>query len=63
MLKRQFSYCLLEECMRKKERSREHSGGSVKEGGGDGFVQPIQGFQKQAQPTTTSINDAWPERC
>lgn len=26
----------------------------MKEGGGDGFVQPVQGFQKQAQPTTMS---------
>lgn len=26
----------------------------MKEGGGDAFVQPVQGFQKQAQPTTMS---------
>ena len=38
MLKRQLSYCLLEECMREKDkRSREQSGGSVKEGGGGWF--------------------------
>lgn len=55
MLKRQLSYFLLEECMREKDREAE-SGGSVKEGGGDGSVQPVQGFQKQAQPTTMSIS-------
>ncbi len=59
MLKQQFSYFLIEECIRKKDRSREHSGGSVKEGGGNGFVQPVQGFQKQAQPTTMPPSLAW----
>lgn len=59
MLKQQFSYFLLEECIRKKDRSKEHSGGSVKEGGRNGFVQPVQRFQKQAQPTTMSPSLAW----
>lgn len=55
MLKRQFSYFLLVECMRKRDQEAEsYSGGSVKEGEEDGFIQPVQGFQKQAQPTTMS---------
>lgn len=58
MLKRQFSYFLLE-CMRESQRSREHSGGSVREGGGEGFfVQPDQDFQKQVQPTATCPSQA-----
>lgn len=59
MLKRQF-VCffvifLLKSAWEEEEEEKQKAiVEGVKEGGGDGFVQPVKGFQKQAQPTTMS---------
>lgn len=44
----------LHERERKTDRKAERQSGERVKGGGNGFVQPVQGFRKQAQPTTTS---------
>lgn len=51
MLKRQFSYFLLGECTRKKDRAAESEVEGVREGGGMVSNSQIE-VSKQAQPTT-----------
>lgn len=57
-----FCYFRLEECMRKKDREAEsHSGGSVKEGGGDGLYSQFKVFRSRHSQQRCLL--AWPECC
>lgn len=63
MLKRQFSYCLLEECMRKKDREAESIvEGSVTERV-EGMVLYSQFKVSRSRHSQQRCLLAWPERC
>lgn len=61
MLKRQFSYFLLGECTRKKDRAAESVVGGVREGGG--MVSNSQIEVSKSRHSQQRCLLAWPECC